>query len=169
MGLMMMMKMLAHARCDGIPIAHPPPRFHESDERPGDEIKSKLKSMDMITNALEVCVKIYTMHGTYKSYRKSNQDSRTWISERVHIIQQTLQKQQDVKAIPDDCILMLQCLKEDLRACNNVLLKYGFQNKFTRFFRGKKHEDRFTETGKRLFHTFDIFCHTLSIQRSANA
>ena len=28
--------------CDGIPIAHPPPQFHESDERPGDEIKSKL-------------------------------------------------------------------------------------------------------------------------------
>ena len=121
--------------------------------------------MELITSALEVCVKIYTMHGTYKS----NQDSCKWLSERVQIIQQTLQKQQDVKAIPDDCILMLQCLKEDLRACNNVLLKYGFQNKFTRFFRGKKHEDRFTETGKRLFHTFDIFCHTLSIQRSANA
>ena len=121
--------------------------------------------MDLITSALEVCVKIYTMHGTYKS----NQDSCTWISERVQIIQQTLQKQQDLKAVPDDCILMLQCLKEDLSACDTVLLKYGFQNKFARFFRGKKHEDRFTETGARLFHTFDIFCHTLSIQRSANA
>ncbi len=121
--------------------------------------------MDLITSALEVCVKIYSLHGTYKS----NKNSCKWLTDRVQIIQQTLQKQQDLRAIPVDCVLMLQCLKEDLSVCENVLLKYGFQSKISRFLRGKKHEDRFAEAGKRLFATFDIFCHSLSIQRSVNA
>jgi protein kinase len=121
--------------------------------------------MDLITSALEVCVKIYEMHGTYKS----NQDSCKWLSDRAQIIQQTLQAQQTRRAVPQDCIFALQCLKEDLSACQNVLLKYGFQTKIAKLFKGKKHEERFTESGKRLIATFDIFCHALSIQRSANA
>jgi serine/threonine protein kinase len=121
--------------------------------------------MDLIQSALEVCVKIYEMHGTYKS----NQDSCKWLSDRAQIIQQTLQAQQTRKAVPQDCLFALQCLKEDLSACHNVLLKYGFQSNFAKFLKGKTHEERFTESGKRLIATFDIFCHALSIQRSANA
>ena len=120
--------------------------------------------MDLITSALEVCVKIYEMHGTYKS----NQDSCKWLSDRAQVIQQTLEAQQTRKAVPQDCILALQCLKEDLSACQSVLLKYGFQTKLAKFLKGKKHEERFTECGKRLIATFDVFCHALSIQRSAN-
>jgi hypothetical protein len=120
--------------------------------------------MDLIKSALEVCVKIYEMHGTYKS----NQDSCKWLSDRALIIQQTLQAQQTRKAVSQDCTFALQCLKEDLSACQNVLLKYGFQSKFNKLLKGKKHEGRFTECGNRLITTFDIFCHAMLIQRSAN-
>ena len=50
-----------------------------------------------------------------------------------------------------------------------VLKKYGFKSKFSRFVEGKKHEGRFKEAEERLFTTFNIMCHALSIHRSADA
>jgi hypothetical protein len=50
-----------------------------------------------------------------------------------------------------------------------VLKKYGFKGKFSQFVEGKKHEGRFKEAGERLFTTYNIMCHALSIQRSADS
>jgi hypothetical protein len=64
--------------------------------------------MDLIQTAFDLCVKIHDMHGTFKS----NQESCVWLSNRVNIIQHTLEQQLQRHAIPSELFDALQCLNQ---------------------------------------------------------
>jgi hypothetical protein len=121
---------------------------------------SLLAVMDTLKSAISLCVKIYEMHGTFKS----NKEKCQWLLDLVETIMASLRLQQDRNAVPDDLKEPLVNLHHHLESCAAVLDEYGRCSDLRKFVFGASHREQFEESGRRLTTCHSAFSHAVCIQ-----
>ena len=117
--------------------------------------------MNALKGAIDLCVKIYEMHGTFTS----NKELCQRLVRQADLIVIELKRLQDRGAVPLDLEGRLVVLIEDLQACVVVLQEYGRCSGFKRFVFGSKHADQFKTHEDRLDKSYVHICLALLVDR----
>jgi hypothetical protein len=109
--------------------------------------------MNALKGAIDLCVKIYEMHGTFTS----NKELCQRLVVKANLIVTHLKRLQDRGVVPLDLEDILNVLFNDLLGCIEVLEDYGRCSGFKRFVFGSKHADLFKTHEDRVHQTYEFF------------
>ena len=115
--------------------------------------------MNALKGAIDLCLKIYEMHGTFTS----NKELCERLVGQVRLIVTELKRLQDRGAVPVDLEQRLVVLIEDLRACVDVLQDFGRCSGFKRFVLGSKHANLFKTHDDHLGKSYAQLCLALLV------